>query len=465
VNLPYFWDLPLINKKTLQKYDVPGPRYTSYPTVPQWSLDVTADTYVLALKAFGQNDKSLSLYIHIPFCEQLCYFCACNKVIRPQDKKVGDEFLIRLFGEIDMVSKAIGRRKIIRQLHWGGGTPTYLSEIQTQKLFSKLQSVFDIDLKGEIAIEIDARTVTCNKLKVLRSLGFNRISTGVQDFDSKVQEGINRIEPFEEFARVYHWCRDLGFESINFDLVYGLPYQTKGTFKKTLELVMDLRPDRIALYSFAHVPWISKPQNKFNLQALPTPDEKLDIFIHSREGLLTHGYQAIGMDHFALTSDAMAQAFNAGTLHRNFMGYTLRSADEFIGFGPSAISFLENTYVQNIKVLPEYYQRIEQGCLPVERGRQLSKDDQVRQWVINRLMCQFQVDKQTFYDKFGITFNDYFSYEAGHIQHCMEDGLIYENSEHLQATDLGKIFIRNVCMGFDYYLRGENDQNRFSRTV
>ncbi len=454
-----------IDKKTLQKYDVAGPRYTSYPTAPQWTQEVTADTYSSVLKTFGQNDKTLSLYIHIPFCEQLCYFCACNKVIRARDEKVGDEFLEHLFKEIDMVAEHIHRRKLIRQLHWGGGTPTYFSEAQIERLFAKIKSVFDIDLNEEIAIEIDPRTVTQNKLKVLRQLGFNRISMGVQDFDEKVQDDINRIQPFQQVSQVHQWCRELKFASINYDLIYGLPYQTRDTFKKTVDLVVGLRPDRIALYSFAYVPWLSKPQNKFNLDAIALHDEKLDIFIQSRENLLAHGYQAIAMDHFALTTDDMAKAFNTGNLHRNFMGYTLKPADEFIGIGPSAIGFLENTYVQNIKILPEYYEIIAQGRLPIERGKQLSLDDRMRQWVISRLMCQFQVDKELFYNVFGRDFEDYFYTEGKHINECIVDGLINENSQFINVTDLGKIFIRNVCMGFDYYLRQKNGHQRFSRTV
>ncbi len=455
----------IIDKNTLQKYDVAGPRYTSYPTAPQWSGDVTSDIYASALRSFGQNDKTLSLYIHVPFCEQLCYFCACNKVIRAKEEQVGDEFLDHLFKEIDNVAASIQHRKLIRQLHWGGGTPTYLSEGQIERLFSKLQSVFDIDLDEEIAIEIDPRTVTENKLKVLRRLGFNRISMGIQDFDAKVQDDINRVQPYKLVSQVHQWCRDLKFESINYDLIYGLPYQTKETFKKTVDLVIGLRPDRIALYSFAYVPWLSKPQNKFNLDAIAVHDEKLDIFIQSRENLLAHGYQAIAMDHFALTTDGMAKAFDTGTLHRNFMGYTLKPADEFIGLGPSAIGFLENTYFQNKKTLPEYYESTAQGRLPIERGKQLNQDDQIRQWVINGLMCRFQVDKKLFFDKFGYEFEDYFMEEGGHIRDCIEDGLISEDPKQIQVTDLGKIFIRNVCMVFDRYLKEKDGQKRFSRTV
>ena len=455
----------IIDKKTLQKYDVAGPRYTSYPTAPQWTREVNADTYALALTAFGKNDKTLSLYVHIPFCEQLCYFCACNKVIRARDEKVGDEFLEVLFKELDMVSSLLERRKVIRQLHWGGGTPTFLSEAQIERLFLRIRTLFDIDLNEEIAIEIDPRTVTQGKLALLRKLGFNRISMGVQDFDDKVQDDINRVQPYEQVARVHQWCRDLKFESVNYDLIYGLPYQTRGTFKKTVDLVIGLKPDRIALYSFAYVPWLSKPQNKFNLEAIAVHDEKLDIFLQSRKDLLANGYQAIAMDHFALTTDEMAKAFNEGSLHRNFMGYTLKPADEYIGVGPSAIGFLERTYVQNVKVLPDYYEIIAQGRLPIERGKQLNQDDQIRQWVINSLMCRFEVDKQGFFDTFGYEFEDYFTQEAVHIQNCIEDALITEGPRNIMVTDLGKIFIRNVCMGFDNYLRQKNGHQRFSRTV
>ncbi len=454
-----------IDKQTILKFDVAGPRYTSYPTAPEWSSAVNAGVYLKRLKALGQNDKTLSIYIHIPFCEQLCYFCACNKVIRKTESAAGNEYLQFLFKEIDWAAQAIGRRKLVKQLHWGGGTPTFLNEDQIQRLFAHVSKHFDIDPQGEIAIEIDPRTVTFNKLKILRELGFNRVSMGVQDFDVKVQDDINRVQPFERVKGVNDWCRQLKFKSINFDLIYGLPYQTKETFGKTVDQVIALKPHRIALYSFAYVPWLSKPQNKFNLEAIPLQDEKLDIFIQSRNKLTAGGYQSIAMDHFALTTDDMAEAFNKGKLHRNFMGYTLKPADEFIGFGVSAIGFLENTYVQNIKVLPDYYACLEKGELPVERGKILTDDDRIRQWVINSLMCQFEVDKQAFFERFGFEFEDYLNMEAAHIGHCIEDGLLVEDHNRIAVTALGKIFIRNVCMGFDAYLRKKDGQKRFSRTI
>lgn len=455
----------IIDKPTLQKYDVAGPRYTSYPTAPTWNNQVNESVYLDKLRSFGKNDKTLSLYVHLPFCESLCYFCACNKVIRANDPKVGDEYLEHLFKEIEMVATAIGRRKKIKQLHWGGGTPTYLNEEQSTSLFNKIAHHFDIHADGEVAIEIDPRTVTQSKLAVLRKLGFNRISLGVQDFDPKVQDDINRIQPYSQVALVNQWCRELGFFSVNFDLIYGLPYQTRATFSKTVDQVISLRPDRVALYSFAYVPWLSKPQNKFNLDAIALHDEKLDIFIRSRQQLLDAGYQAIAMDHFALSSDEMAKAFNKGKLHRNFMGYTLKPADEYIGVGVSAIGYLENTFVQNVKVLPHYYEIIQKGKIPVERGMLLSDDDLKRQWVINQLMCAFELDPKAFESAFGVTFDSYFAFEQEHLAQCQEDGLIVFLNQVIKVTDLGKIFIRNVCMGFDAYLRQKEGHKRFSRTV
>ena len=454
-----------IDRQTLLKYDVAGPRYTSYPTAPEWSNQFSRQLYVEKLHVFGLNDKTLSLYVHVPFCESLCYFCACNKVIRPNEEKIGDEFLNYLFIELELIAQSIGKRKLIRQLHWGGGTPSYLSIDQMERLFNKIKTLFDIDANEEIAMEVDPRTVSYEKLSAMRQLGFNRVSMGVQDFDDKVQDDINRIQPFSQVANLYHACRELGFSSINFDLIYGLPYQTRETFKDTVDKVISLKPDRIALYSFAYVPWLSKPQNKFNLEAIAKHDEKLDIFIQSRENLLAHGYQAIAMDHFALANDEMAIAFNEGRLHRNFMGYTVKPADEYIGIGPSAIGFIENTYIQNVKVLPEYYDILSKGTLAVERGKESSIDDNIRRWVINQFMCHFSVNKDDASKQFSINFDEYFAKEQQHIAQCIDDGLLKAQGQQLTVTDLGKIFIRNICMGFDWYLRQKDAHRRFSRTV
>lgn len=454
-----------IDKETILKYDIPGPRYTSYPTAPEWSNSVNSSVYLEKLKTFGKTNKTLSLYIHIPFCQSMCYFCACNVVIRKHEDKYGDEYLEYLFKEIELVAKAIGRRMMVRQFHWGGGTPNFLSESQCERLFQKVQEHFEIDLNGEIAIEIDPRTIDLSKLRKLHSLGFNRVSMGVQDFDSEVQKGINRVQPFDMVKKLYGWCRDLKFHSVNYDLIYGLPRQTRNSFKETIENVISLKPDRIALYSFAYLPWMKKHQTKIDPVDLPSNDEKLEIFLLSRKLLLGSGYQPIAMDHFALRTDEMAKAFNEGTLYRNFMGYTVKPADEYIGLGVSAIGFLENTYLQNQKTLPEYYEVLERSELPIERGKVLNLDDQARQWVINQFMCLFKLDKREFAGKFQNDFDEYFSSECQHIARCIEDGLLIGKKDLLQATDLGKIFIRNICMGFDWYYRQQNAHRRFSKTV
>lgn len=457
--------LPQITKEILQKYDTPGPRYTSYPTAPEWSSDVDARVYQNKLNAFGQTPKTLSLYIHIPFCQTLCYYCGCNVAIRKQEEKHGDQYLDYLLTEMELVHAAIGSRKTIRQLHWGGGTPTFFNEAQLERLFQAIQQYFEIDFESEIAIEIDPRTIDYSKVKKLRQLGFNRVSMGVQDFDTEVQKAVNRLQPTETVEQFARWCRELKFHSVNFDLIYGLPKQTQKSFQQTIEKVTRLRPDRIALYSFAYVPWLKKHQNKLETTSLPTPDEKLEIFLSSRGQLLENGYQAIAMDHFALLTDEMSQAFNKGNLYRNFMGYTVKPADEYLGLGVSSIGFLENTFVQNHKTLPKYYEHLDRKELSIERGKVLSQDDQMRQWIIHQLMCSFKIDKGEFQKRFAEQFDVYFKDEEKHLQRCAQDGLIVLATDEIRMTELGKIFVRNVCMGFDWYLRQEKAHRRFSKTV
>lgn len=454
-----------IDKDTILKYDKPGPRYTSYPTAPEWTAEVTAQVYKEKLRQFGQSSKTLSLYIHLPFCQSMCYFCACTTIIRKRDDKYGDEYLEYLFKEIELVRQSIGARKKVRQFHWGGGTPTFLTERQIEKLFRKVTEHFDIDFDGEVAIEIDPRTIDQSKMQTLRRLGFNRVSMGIQDFDGEVQKQVNRLQPYKIVKNFFDWCRELKFQSINCDLIYGLPGQTPKQFGETIDKVIDLKPERIALYSFAYVPWLKKHQSRLDAQKLPTNDQKLDIFLQSRNQFLNAGYQAIAMDHFALKTDEMAQAFNKGALHRNFMGYTVKPADEFIGLGMSAIGFLEDTFVQNHKTINDYYKPLKEGILPVEHGKVLTEDDRMRQWAINALMCRFQIDKNAFQKKFKNNFDEYFSYEAPHIGQCVKEGLLTTQGEFINVTELGRIFIRNVCMGFDWYLRQPKSHRRFSRTV
>jgi oxygen-independent coproporphyrinogen-3 oxidase len=454
-----------IDKATIAKFDVPGPRYTSYPTAPVWSDEVDEGVYQRKLAALGASDKTLSLYIHIPFCQSLCSYCGCNVVVREEDERFGDEYLKFLFIEIDLVRKYLGVGKKVLQCHWGGGTPTFLSGPQTERLYGKVQENFDIDPCGEIAIEVDARTVSHDKIRQLREAGFNRVSIGVQDFNEDVQKEVNRLQPFEMVQTLMDWCRQLKFQSVNFDLIYGLPRQTPESFGETVDQVIGLKPDRIALYSFAYVPWLKRHQKKIDESLMPSNDMKLDIFLTARREFLDAGYQAIAMDHFALRGDELAKAFDQGKLYRNFMGYTVKPADEYIGLGVTAIGFLQNTYVQNHKALPNYYRALKQNRLPVERGKVLTGDDQIRQWVINALMSQFHLDKSAFERKFGVEFDRYFDREQEHIRQCARDGLLEEGGGRIKVTELGKLFVRNVCMGFDYYLRHEGANRKFSRTV
>ncbi len=454
-----------IDRDIIRKLDKPGPRYTSYPTAPEWSNEIRADFYQQRLRDFGKTSKTLSMYIHIPFCESLCYFCACNVVIRKNEEKYGEEYLGHLFKEIDLVSQAIGAKKIIRQLHWGGGTPSFLNELQMQRLFHRVKNHFEIDFEGEIAIEVDPRRVTFSKVQLLRELGFNRISIGVQDFDDRVQQNIHRIQPFTVVEQFQEWCREFKFQSVNFDLVYGLPFQTVDSFAETVKKTIQLKPDRIALYSFAHVPWLKKHQKKLAKDYLPSNDQKIDIFLKARKLFLQNGYEAIAMDHFALKDDELAKAFQQGQLYRNFMGYTIKPADEYIGLGNSAIGYLEGTYFQNYKTLPEYLRFLKQNQLPIERGKILSEDDLIRQWVINSLMCQFQLDKYEFSNRFHYDFDEYFKEEQKHIGNCQNDALLKCRDHILIVTDLGKIFVRNICMGFDWYLRQKDAHKLFSQTV
>lgn len=453
------------DKSTILKYDVQGPRYTSYPTAPEWSGQLDEKVYAQKLAQLGRSSKSVSLYIHIPFCEQLCYFCACMKVIRSQDERHGQEYLEHLFKEIELVASLIGPKRTIKQLHWGGGTPTFLSQDQIESLFQKICRHFDVDKNGEVAIEVDPRTVTPAKLAVLKKVGFNRISMGVQDFHPQVMEAVNRAQSFEMVQSVTLESRRLGFGSVNFDLIYGLPYQTKDTFDSTIDQVITLKPDRIALYSFAYVPWLQKHQTKLDQNVFPDTDCKLDIFLNARQKLLSNGYQAIAMDHFALKGDEMAKAFNDRKLYRNFMGYTVKPADEYIGLGVSAIGFLEKTFFQNHKTIASYYKSLEADQLPIERGKELTLDDEIRRWVILQLMCHFRIDKNEFQRLFGQQFDVYFGYERDHLAFCLEDGLITQQDDVIEVTELGQLFIRNVCMGFDFYLRQTTGHKRFSRTV
>ena len=453
-----------LTKDLIQRYNKPGPRYTSYPTAPEWQVSFSETTYHQALAQFDRTDKTASLYVHIPFCTSMCYYCGCNVTIRKSREETGDDYLDYLEKELGMIATSFSKKPRLKQVHLGGGTPNFLSEPQLTRLYHLIINFFDIDSDAEVAIEVDPRSVTTSQLKTLRHLGFNRISMGIQDFDPEVQKAVNRIQPFEMVQPLTEEVKRLGFHSLNYDLIYGLPHQTLENFKDTIDKVLTLSPDRIALYSFAHIPWLKSHQKLIEESVLPDSNAKLDIFIAARDQLLQNGYKAIAMDHFAKSEDDLAKAFESNTLHRNFMGYTVKPADEYIGIGVSSIGFLENTFIQNNHEIKKYYETLDAGHLPVSKGLVLSEDDKIRQWTISKLMCQFKLEKAIFNALFNQDFDTYFTEEKAHLAQCEVEGLLTQTPSHIEATELGRFFIRNICMGFDWYLR-QDRHKRFSKTV
>ena len=446
----------------IQKFDVPGPRYTSYPTAPQWTSDFDAKAYERVLQ---KGSQSLSLYVHVPFCVSMCYYCGCTVTIRKDKASVGDQFLDYLEKEVAMVAKALGTRRPVRQFHIGGGTPNFLTAVQLTRLVGIMRAAFDFESGLEQAIEIDPRTVTPDIPEVLAALGFNRISMGIQDFDPDVQTAINRIQPYDMVATLFEALRAAGISSINADLIYGLPRQHTVQFAKTIDQILQLRPDRIALYSYAHVPWLKSHQRLIKPEDMPDPAAKMGLFLTASQALSSGGYQAIAMDHFALDTDDMAKAYREGRLYRNFMGYTLKPADDYIGFGPSAIGHMQGHYAQNFKEIKAYYEALDQQVFPIERGLAMSADDRIRQWVIQALMCQFRVDKVEFEALFGVSCDTYFADLTVHLAYCTQAGLLLISDEAWGVTAFGRFFVRNICMGFDAYFKSAQSENRFSRTI
>lgn len=451
----------------LRRYDRPGPRYTSYPTAVEFHEGFSADQYATHLAAAAANPLApLSLYLHVPFCESRCSFCGCS-VIVTRKRHVAEEYLAYLALEMAMVAHALRGRRQVVQYHWGGGTPSYLSPAQMRALHHEVLRSFSIDPAAELALEVDPRVTSFEQLETLRELGFNRLSLGVQDFDPAVQQAVNRIQSVEATRALVQRARELGFASINVDVIYGLPRQTLQSFARTIDAVIALRPDRIAAYSFAHVPWIRAHQKFLAVDELPTADGKLQLFLQARHRLLSHGYRAIGMDHFALPDDDLARAADAGTLHRNFMGYTTRPAPDMIGLGVSAIGEVAGAFAQNTKKLSTYYRAIDAGRFPVERGYDLDADDRLRRYVIAELMCNLQLDTEVVERRFGVDFDSYFSVErselaTGPIAH----GFLSERDGLLRVTAKGRLFVRNICMIFDRHLREKRTATPvFSRTV
>jgi oxygen-independent coproporphyrinogen-3 oxidase len=454
-----------ITDAILEKYNRPGPRYTSYPTAPVWKDDFGPDDLENYYVHADAAAAPVSLYMHLPFCENLCLFCACNVSIQ-KNKNVTIPYLEALKREIDHVSSRIAKKRGVTQFHWGGGTPTYLTPAQMEDLFGYASEHFTFAADAEIGIEIDPRVTSRAHLESLRRLGFNRLSMGIQDFQPKVQETIHRVQPYEMTRDLILAARELGFESLNVDLIYGLPHQTAESFKSTIDKTVTLAPDRVAMFSYAHVPWLKKQQGSFQMY-LPEGMEKFRIFRTGLEHFLDAGYVYIGMDHFALPGDELAIAQKNRTLHRNFQGYTTKAGADLYGMGVSAISSIAGAYAQNLKEVPAYQSTIASRGIATARGYKLSEDDVLRRAVISRLLCHTVIPKHEIEQQFAISFDEYFAPELERLTNSRDEGLVILEPSQIRVTPLGRIFIRNVAMVFDRYLREQQmDQHPlFSKTL
>jgi oxygen-independent coproporphyrinogen III oxidase len=463
--LPQMQEELRVGEEFLAKYNRPGPRYTSYPTAPVWNDGFGPRDLE---KVFDQAESAktpVSLYMHIPFCESLCLFCACNVVIQ-KDKNVAPPYLDVLKRETERISRSISQARPVVQFHWGGGTPTYLSPEQIEDLFGFTRERFRFAPDSEIGIEVDPRVTSRAHLETLRKLGFNRLSMGIQDFQEEVQRAVHRLQPFEMTRDLLLNARELGFDSINVDLIYGLPYQTPASFAHTVDQIVSLSPDRIALFSYAHVPWLKKQQGSF-VGHLPEGMVKFEIF---RTGLLKFveaGYLYIGMDHFAKPGDELATAQQNRTLHRNFQGYTTKAGADLYGMGITAISGIQSAYAQNHRDIPSWQKAVEERGLATMRGYHLSPEDLLRRAVISRLLCHTVVLKEEISREFGVDFDEYFAEELRRLEPFREDGLILVERGEIRATWVGRIFIRNLAMIFDPYLEKQQLAAKplFSKTL
>ncbi len=452
----------------LRKFDLPGPRYTSYPTADRFVEAFAADDYIQALRQRHRGAAAmalpLSLYVHIPFCESLCYYCACNKIITKHHERA-QVYLGYLEREIALHTAHLGLGQSVSQLHLGGGTPTFLSDDELRTLMAMLRRNFTLAPGGEYSIEVDPRTVDAGRLAVLAELGFNRLSFGVQDFDPAVQKSVHRIQPEEQVVSLVQSARNLGFESINLDLIYGLPMQTPESFQRTLAQVVALRPDRVALYAYAHLPERFKPQRRIVTAELPVAAARVAMLAGSLEAFEAAGYVYVGMDHFALPNDPLAIAKRQGRLHRNFQGYSTQPDCDLIALGVSAIGRVGATYSQNAKTLDEYYDHLNQGRLPVVRGLALSRDDLVRRAVIMALMCQGELQFESIELAYLIDFRRYFASELEALAPLVEQDMVLIHDSAIQITAKGWFFVRAVAMVFDRYLQSDRNRARFSRII
>ena len=460
--------LPIMSEALLRRFDVSGPRYTSYPTADRFVEAFSADDYTQTLKlrrtsAVGMA-LPLSLYVHIPFCESLCYYCACNKIITKHHDKA-TAYLRYLSREVDLHTAHLGLGQVVSQLHLGGGTPTFLSDDELRALMGMLRRNFTLSPKGEYSIEVDPRTIDAKRLDTLAELGFNRLSFGVQDFDPAVQKAVHRIQPADQVFELVEAARQRQFDSINIDLIYGLPQQSPESFDRTLAQVNELRPDRIALYAYAHLPERFKPQRRIVTLELPSASAKVSMLSRSMSAFMGAGYVYVGMDHFALPTDSLAIAKRQGRLHRNFQGYSTQPDCDLIGLGVSSIGRIGATYSQNAKTLEEYYDYLDQGRFPVVRGIALSRDDLMRRCIIMALMCQGHVLFESVELGFMIDFRKYFATEMESLKTLAEQGLVAMDESGIQVTDMGWFFVRAIAMVFDRYLQTDRTRARFSKII
>ena len=456
------WDLDLI-----KRYNQSGPRYTSYPTAVQFDGQFEVDKYHSSAWRSSATTKPLSLYFHIPFCSHVCYYCACNKIVTKHRSR-SEEYLEYLYREIEMQADLYSSDQLVEQLHFGGGTPTFLDAEQMRALMGKIKEHFNLKISDltDYSIELDPREVDWPMMSTLRDLGFNRISIGVQDLDEKVQIAVNRVQPEAMVRSVLDAARAMAYKSVHMDLIYGLPLQNVDSFMDTVDRVIDMAPDRLSLFNYAHLPHRFKPQRRIKDEDLPTPEEKLAILQKATERLMEKGYVYIGMDHFALPDDELAVAQEERVLHRNFQGYTTHSHCDLVSMGVSSISQVGDVYVQNTTDEPTYRQLIDEGKLPIVRGLRMETDDKIRQAVITQLICQFSLNPKEIEERFEINFAEYFAEELSSLSEMIDDELLTLDDEYcIQVTPKGKLLIRNICMKFDAYLKKPSEKPLYSKVI
>ncbi len=455
------FDLDLI-----RRYDQSGPRYTSYPTAVEFHDGFGPAEYQAACARSNEAGRPLSLYFHIPFCDTVCFYCACNKVAT-KDRSLAQPYLDRVYRELEMQSGLFDKSRRVEQLHWGGGTPTFISQDQMQALMDQTRRWFNLadDEVGEYSIEIDPREADAQSVALLRRLGFNRMSLGVQDFEPQVQQAVNRIQTEAETLAVLEAARVEGFRSISIDLIYGLPFQSVAGFTRTLDKVLAFSPDRLSVFNYAHLPQRFKPQRRIDANQLPPPQTKLDILQATGERLAAAGYVYIGMDHFAKPDDELARAQREGTLYRNFQGYSTHADCDLLGLGVTSIGKVDNSYAQNRRELEEYYADIDAGRLPVFRGIELSRDDEFRRDTITKLICNFSLTYADVATRWGIDFGAYFAADLARVKPMEADGLLEMDAQGIRVLPRGRLLIRNICMAFDAYRNGPEAQGGFSKVI